>query len=204
MHGNRSSCLFSRASTNVCRRQYEQPWTESGGNFEACFNVHAGVIAVINVHAPVDPLTDPEKSPPAVPPPRRLSDFLFLVHQKLCADNGEDDQCLQRLQWVLHDRIVNDETNAVTDWIYDEAVPEFWPSWPGHTFVPYSEDDVSSDRNAKALVGSPNGRGTAYLLSQHSTRYGSKTIDEIRVFGNDHGLLCLGWHISSNVQKPGQ
>ncbi|KAI4150596.1 MAG: hypothetical protein LQ340_003987, partial [Diploschistes diacapsis] len=101
--------------------------------------------------------------------------------------------CLQRLQWLIHYTVLNPVSEAVANTVFGTSGNSAWPAWPGRGFVPY---DSVYGQPAKALIGCPNGHGVAYLLAQHVREYGPRAIDEVRVFGSDSELLCMGWHVA--------
>lgn len=130
---------------------------------------------------------------------QRLSDFIFLVHQEMCKEDPNPQECLNRIEWVIHNHIANTETDSVIKTL--TTIPGF-PSaddldWPGMGFT---TGDISSnmvDQAAEALIGCPNGSGVAFLLSRHRppNEYGWKTIDEAYYFKDDIGWDSLAYHI---------
>ena len=64
-----------------------------------------------------------------------------------------------------------------------------YPTWPGRQYNTNTEGGA-------ALVGMPNGYGVAFMLAQRRASFGPRTIDHVRIFGNDHGQLTVGWHVN--------
>jgi hypothetical protein len=86
------------------------------------------------------------------------------------------------LQHVIRMRIENDETLAViervlaVDYRKEHRTPEYWVSdVEGLTW------DIETEA-AKALLGTPNGSGVAWLLVQHKTQLGWKVVESVTLF----------------------
>ena len=143
------------------------------------FSVADGIIVVSDIESPKPP------GPGENDFVHRLSDFMYLVHSNLCGPSDPD--CLGKLSWVVHQGITNPESEAMAEAAMGGAGA---PStrWPGQAFCPGSD-------SFNALVGCPNGRGVAYLLSQHLVQYGRKTIGEVHVFNGNLGFLSMAWKI---------
>ena len=160
-------------------------------SYTTFLNVTKGVIIVSNVESPAKPYVDPKaKNKPTPPLPlTHLSDYIFLVHKKQCGDNND---CLKRLTWVVHDHVVNADTINAVNTALTGAGSETegqYPAWPGKTLY------TATDTGAVALVGAPNGWGIAYQLAQHRAQYGPKMIDKVVVFMNGDTHLSLAYHI---------
>ena len=160
------------------------------------------MILISNVRAPDSKkLTDPAKLPPTRNPPSRLSDWIFLIHTHLC---GGSLACLQRLQYVVHEHVTNYDTYGVANWVVygpDQSGWNQFPSWAndpfqGATFAPDADTAGGPTHvDGNTLLGTPNGLGVAYLLSQHRNQYGPKIVDEINVFSTDDSALAIAYHI---------
>jgi hypothetical protein len=48
-----------------------------------------------------------------------------------------------------------------------------------------------SEQGAKAILGSPNGVGVAYLLFTHKEQFGHRTVESVRVWRNDNLLVVV-------------
>ena len=117
-----------------------------------------GVIMTASIFAPQDPIIRLPGPMPAVWPPRRVSDIMYLAHQQLC-NNAAD--CLSRLSYVIHVQVYNPEcTTAVV-----KAMEGHEPTnpadalWPGQIFAPSGDTSDQEVQAVNALVGCPNGRG---------------------------------------------
>ena len=51
------------------------------------------------------------------------------------------------------------------------------------------------DDCGSAILGTANGRSSPYMLGQHITALGPKTINMVHVFSNDEGRLSLAFHV---------
>lgn len=129
---------------------------------------------------------------PAPQPVTRLSDQVFLVHQKACND---DAACMSRLKTVVHIAV----SSTITTSIMKQATGQqnsmlvSYPPWPGVVLkVGGSEPE---DTAAKALIGTPNGFGNAFMLLQHQAAYAGLTIKSSAAFVNDFSTPCLAFQI---------
>jgi hypothetical protein len=89
---------------------------------------------------------------------------------------------IRNLRYVLRFTINNDHTLAVINQILDAHRPlgKGCPSWPGITIDVDSED-------GKALLGTPNGSGVAWLLIQHkaNSQVGHKSVKKVTLLWPD-------------------
>lgn len=55
------------------------------------------------------------------------------------------------------------------------------------------------DPRAKAVLGTPNGNGVAWLLGQHKKQLGVKYVDQINIFGcdGDGHAWCIRFHVAN-------
>ena len=140
--------------------------------------------------------------PGVTQPMQRLSDFTFLAYEKMCSQDPGDTECMGRLQWVLHDYVTNWVCGLVIDkaWTFDGSpTPDFdserVPAWPGKQLRVETTSPLENE-GAEALIGCPNGYGTAYMLLQHEAQLGPRNIDSENIYGNDNGKKSLAWHIT--------
>ena len=169
-----------------------------------------GVVVVDAILAPKDPIVPgyvPQSEYPNPPPLRRFSDWLFVSWQKFCNDENTD---VQSLQWVVHGTVTNPSCNdaALLAIGANRGDNVKWPPFPGHVFKlpngdlsppdPDPNDEETAINNFNALVGCPNGYGTAFMLSQRQESLGHMGIDQVNVFGtNGIGFLAMAWHLAS-------
>ena len=93
---------------------------------------------------------------------------------------------MKSLQWVIHDHITEVMTQQVAQAAL-VATNQRRRFWPGASFS-------TSQQPGIALVGTPNGWGVGFMLSQHHT-LGPMTIDKVHVFLNDRKEWNLAFHI---------
>lgn len=118
---------------------------------------------------------------------RRLSDYTFLVWQDACRS---DHTCIQSLEWVIHDDVINSACEAVARYALQLEGVTSLSAWPGTMFQ-------TNTASGQALVGCPNGFGVAYMLGQNIIPFTPKTIDYVLVFADDFQSLSLAYHIAS-------
>lgn len=104
------------------------------------------------------------------PPLHHWSDIAYL--QYLGASPPADTL---NLNFVIRYSIHNLTTIAVITRILEDRDVEVLPKWPGITFAAESEE-------GKAVLGTPNGSGTVYLLAQHGAKVGRKGVGRVTVF----------------------
>jgi hypothetical protein len=114
-----------------------------------------------------------------LPDLRFWSDVAFLQWKSQASEDSE-------LKYVLRYNVTNYTTNFVVEAINEANCCKTLP-WPG---VDY---DVASEEG-KALLGTPNGSSTAYMLIQHKQQLDHKTVDKITVFEHQRELMLL-FHI---------
>jgi hypothetical protein len=89
------------------------------------------------------------------------------------------------LEYVLRSRISECNTLAVIEELVASLPEEHrYLSWPGISF------DMEHNDHAKALLGTPNGSGVAWLLAQHRSQLCRKSIAEVRLFYSKEPLYC--------------
>ena len=104
-----------------------------------------------------------------LPDIRAWSDVVFLEWQAQAQDNGHD---VQGLKYVFRYEVVNPNTVVIVE----QATGRLRRSlWPGLTFP-------MSDERGRAILGTPNGAGVAYLLATHKEQLGDKTIESVQVW----------------------
>ena len=79
------------------------------------------------------------------------------------------------LKYIFRMTIQNIETCCVLDKVLRLSTQTRYDVWPGLTF------DIESEEG-QAILGTPNGSGTAWLLIQHKKQLGDKRIERVTVF----------------------
>ncbi|KAK5122824.1 hypothetical protein LTR85_003739 [Meristemomyces frigidus] len=147
----------------------------TGAEYQQTFNVEQGIIIVAWIHSPVAVIQeykdDNYQWPWPAPQLWRWSDVSFLLWQQQCSDSGKP---VAGLEWVFHETIMNDSTKALIFQALGGNANSI-TSWPGKTFHACTDA-------GKALIGSPNASGTAWMLAQHNTALAGKVIDRIVVY----------------------
>ncbi|KAJ5895017.1 hypothetical protein N7495_006708 [Penicillium taxi] len=145
----------------------------SNGFYKNTYNVKAGVIIANDNKSPREKRFEDGNDCDDVVPLAKFSDVVFLEWQKLAGTSVDG------LKYMIRSEIDNAATKAVIrkacglaaneeDWSKIEDAQEFLPGTD----------------NFNALLGSPNGRGLGYMLSQHQSKLGKgKTVTKITVQG---------------------
>ena len=100
------------------------------------------------------------------------SDAIFLEWQNIATTTGQN---IQNIQYIFQFDISNDDTNDIVDQAVLNVDPQGIGGWPGHV-LPMSTNE------GKAILGTPNGNGQAWLLATHKAQFGLKTIESVRVW----------------------
>ena len=113
-------------------------------------------------------------------PLTQWSDVVFLDWQQRCGGS------LGNLKHAFRHEIANRVTNGIIDQIVGEELAsdksKLYPL--GTNGIKYEK----GDREFNALLGTPNGAGVGFLLAQHKTQIGVKTVESITVFGEETEL----------------
>lgn len=94
---------------------------------------------------------------------------------------------MKSLKYIIHDRISNLATKAIAQQAVGGTT---YQQWPGTLFS-------LNTANGQALLGSPNGAGNFYLLTQRRDAFPGKTIESLGVFSDDYDDLCLVFRFST-------
>jgi hypothetical protein len=124
-----------------------------------------------------------------IPELKRWSDVAFLQWKDLSVDG-----VVPNLKFVGRVFIHNDITRTVLKTVLanirrkKSVGDEHLPQWPGVTFTMESDE-------GKALLGTPNGSGVAWLLAQHKKELGHKIVDRVRLWYEGKGPANLLFHL---------
>ncbi|CAA9962859.1 hypothetical protein PTMSG1_06227 [Pyrenophora teres f. maculata] len=139
--------------------------------FAQICNPEAGIIvAEGNLTVPVAAIF--EEVSIEMPLLRHWSDIAFL--QYLSTFPSPPPQPLP-LKYIFRLTIMNATTCEVLKSVIAKQGVEEYSLWPGLTF------DIESEEG-RAILGSPNGAGVAWMLLQHKTQLGEKKIEKVTVF----------------------
>jgi hypothetical protein len=142
-----------------------QFYPKTGGQYVNTFNVEGGaIIADINL----GPDHIKKNKGKTIVPLKQYSDIVFLAWQKAAGDKTKG------LKYIFRHAINNEETKVVIREVLAKRGTSGKP-WRGLRI------DMT-DHDAWALLGTPNGRGPAWILSQHKEQLGRKSFSAITVF----------------------
>lgn len=158
-------------------------YPETDADYTNVFNVDGGaIIAELNVgpeHMIQQKAQMGESFDGEVVPLKQYSDVVFLAWQHAAGNK------VNGLRYVIRHGIINAKTIAVTKHILELRGAANQP-WPGLK-IPMS------DRDALALMGTPNGQGVAWMLIQHKQQLGWKTISDVTIFQDGRDLCLCFW-----------
>jgi hypothetical protein len=152
------------------------------GFYQKVFNVKGGVIVADSNFGP-----DYEKrfgTTAKTVPLKQYSDVVFLARQKQAGDN------IKNLKYVFRHKIVNSATQSLLKAVLEKR-NEKLKAWPG-TKISMIES------GARAILGTSNGHGVAYLLAQHKEQLGVKVIDSVTIFESDHLMSLCFWIVDED------
>ena len=137
------------------------------GRYMNIFNTRIGYTVAYNNFGAAWMVRNSENK--ILPDIRAWSDVVFLEWKTQAQANGHD---VQGLKYVIRYEIVNPSTVLIA-----ERAAGLWrrAGWPGLTF--FMDDD-----RARAVLGTPNGAGVAYLLATHKEQLGDKTIESTQLW----------------------
>jgi hypothetical protein len=121
-----------------------------------------------------------------LPDIKAWSDVTFVEWQTQAQNANQD---VKQLKYVFRYQIANKEATKIIKAIAGSLLTL---QWPGVTF-PMTNEDGSPNENGRAILGTPNGLGVAYLLSTHKAQLGHKTIESVHVWSKrrDMGVMTL-------------
>jgi hypothetical protein len=110
------------------------------------------------------------------------------------------DGIVPDFKFVARVMITNADTNTVLRTVLDNLRQKydlgdlFLPRWPGLTFTMETDE-------GKALLGTPNGSGIAWLLVQHRKYLSHKAVEKVQLWYSITSAPNLLFHLK-NVEKP--
>ncbi|KAL8895341.1 MAG: hypothetical protein Q9207_008209, partial [Kuettlingeria erythrocarpa] len=114
-----------------------------------------------------------------VPPLNRWSDVTWTIWKEKAGDTANN------LRYLAHDAIENEATDEIAAYIFAKA--------RNSQDVPYPGLDFGMDsREGRALLGTPNGIGTARILIDRAKELGKREL-RVRIFTSDTNGLCMLW-----------
>lgn len=146
---------------------------EKAAHFEANYIPVYSAIVVINVNSPRNQVIKRfQGNVPAdilrrVPPLNRLSDVMWTIWSIVT-------QTPNKLRFIAHDNVSNGDTFGIMQEIFNKGAAKGPINWPGLKFGIDSEEFM-------ALLGTPNGYATAYLLIDRAAQLGRR-VPEVSIF----------------------
>ena len=155
-------------------------------------NPEDGVIISLASYGPVHMGSKQKPKVTVVPKLKAYSDITFLQWHGLAEGMQKDMTHLSintppniphvfrthtLTEYIFRTPVENANTEALIQKALSNVKKEL-DLWPGVDF------EMSTDEG-KAILGSPNGAGCAYLLLQHKAQLGVKTISKVTVFQDD-------------------
>ncbi|KAF7184944.1 hypothetical protein HII31_13756 [Pseudocercospora fuligena] len=169
------------------------------------FNIKQGVLlAALNTSPKGINDQRAEEDPPLppilpLPPLQNWSDLVFLAMQKYAKSIGKLND-LKNLRHVVQHTVANKESIEILKNVIGKESLEDDDTFPAFEFT-------IDDPQTKATLGSPNGKGVAWLLGQHKHQLGNKYIDYMSVFDCsglfDEPHWCLYFRIQDGVGIDG-
>ncbi|KAI4237975.1 MAG: hypothetical protein LQ352_007904 [Teloschistes flavicans] len=142
----------------------------TGAFYSCAYSVRTSLIIASDTESPTsrlkrgDPSITDDEIARRIPPLNRLSDAMWTVWKDLSGDNIQNARLLR---YIGRSNVVNDDSKAIMQKIFTKAKSSETVPWPGLTYTMY-------DEQGQALLGTPNGIATAYLLIDHHTILGPR------------------------------
>lgn len=121
--------------------------------------------------------------PAGLPVLQHWSDITFLQWQELASKPTE----LQGLRRVMHRKVSNENTKAIIKHVLEKR-----GKFETREVIAWTEKNLEGDGDDfLALLGSPNGYGTAFMLAQHKAQLGWKSVKSITVYQSKQRILVF-------------
>ncbi len=123
-----------------------------------------------------------------VPPLNRWSDVTWTIWKEKAGDTANN------LRYLAHDAVENEATDEIAAYIFAKA--------RNSQDVPYPGLDFGMDsREGRALLGTPNGIGTARILIDRAKELGKREL-RVKIFTSDTNGLCMLWDMVPSKSQP--
>jgi hypothetical protein len=147
-------------------------------HFEVAYGYRCAVIASIDANGPDHQIRNNVRANLPAPALKHWSDIVFLEWQEQCRKNKTP---IDQLSHVFRLNVTNDATKAAIDQALKSIGLErrqlYGKGWVERRT--FSVDDEA----AKALLGTPNGVGVAYLLLRYRKQLGRKKVKAVTIWG---------------------
>lgn len=124
-----------------------------------------------------------------VPPLNRWSDVTWTLWKQKAGDGAKD------LRYIARSFITNPETKSVMSYIYDKHGGDNAKAFPGLEFGMNTPE-------GRALLGTPNGIGTARILIDRATELGRRE-PRVRIFNQGANGFYMLWDMVPPNQPGG-
>ncbi|KAL8733753.1 MAG: hypothetical protein Q9166_001947 [cf. Caloplaca sp. 2 TL-2023] len=122
-----------------------------------------------------------------VPPLNRQSDVMWTVYKTVA-------QFPNDLRFIGRDSIINDDTRGIMNDVFAKGPTGKPVTWPGVSF------DIETEE-AQALLGTPNGLATAYILADRAKDLGKRRIS-VRIWASYTDPPNQGYRMLWNMEPP--
>ncbi|KAI4242058.1 MAG: hypothetical protein LQ352_007318 [Teloschistes flavicans] len=125
-----------------------------------------------------------------VPPLSRFSDAVWTVWTL-----GMGRKEPGRLRYIGHEDISNFESEEVMDYVFQRKRPGVAETWPGEEFGLDQEEGL-------ALLATPNGLGTAWLLIDRAATLGRRVTGvRVRIWKNEENFWYMLWDLGEHPDE---
>ncbi|KAL8706535.1 MAG: hypothetical protein Q9201_000408 [Fulgogasparrea decipioides] len=140
--------------------------------YTCAYSIKASLIIAGNTASPTYKLLDDNPGITAaeaqtrIPPLNKLSDSLWTIWKDL---NGNNIQNARKLRYIGRSTIANPDTRYIMRGIFFKAKRHKLVPWPGLRYTLHDEE-------GQALLATPNGLATAWLLIDHNSILGARDL----------------------------
>lgn len=182
-------CWKHTETTTHDKIKYEATLT----SHEQLYNIASGTIIAIDITSPAETVKSRMKDfgikslPSDHPVLQHWSDITFLQWQALTSTPPIPETTFQPLKYVMHRKVSNRNTQAIIKTVLAKR-----GKVETREVIPWVETYTAEDGDDfLALLGSPNGFGTGFLLAQHKKELGWKDVKSISVHQVEQRVLVL-------------
>ncbi|KAM0144935.1 hypothetical protein ACHAP3_000054 [Botrytis cinerea] len=143
-------------------------------HYALAMNFTHGVIVAYNSMSPYQAELLKDVKSPIIPDLSRWSDIAYLQWAEVCKSHGTE---MSNLKYVIRHHV----TNQITSQVIKEVLGK-----RGESLTPSGCVVSMGDGNGHgtALLGTPNGKGVAWLLAQHKETFKDMTIISVEIFSS--------------------
>lgn len=123
--------------------------------------------------------------PNSLPNLRQWSDVTFIVWSERAGKQIPLPKAVNSLKYIFTNQVTTKETKEVMGEALSHVTDLRMPPWPG-IYFPLGKEEM------RALMGTPHGKGVAYLLLDHPVGMGSrKNVESIHMFATSGQMYNL-------------